>query len=142
MVYAKNGHNVVIKKAWIIKDKKNQEAKALIAAACDTKDSKEEVMSKKSSLKEEVYINNDLTWIERKNKNIVYLKAKELQAEGGEKPKMKNNKVEKKRKFGSGVKGKRDGFGKKRKKSKMKHTKVEGSENNLLEHKRIGKHEE
>lgn len=61
---------VEITRTWIIRDRKNPDAKARIGATCGSKETKVEIMKKKSSLKEEVYINNNLTWLKRQNKNI------------------------------------------------------------------------
>lgn len=85
---------VELKKVWTFKITRKDESEIAIGAVCGSWEEKFEIIRNKNKIKEKIYIDNDLTAMERRSKNAVYKKAKEIQEKTGVKPKMKYNKVE------------------------------------------------
>lgn len=51
-------------------------------------------MKCKNKIKDQVFIDNDLTAKERRSRSAVFKKAKEIEEKTGEKPKIKYNRLE------------------------------------------------
>lgn len=69
--------DIKVKKVWSTGGNKPK-----VGALLESREAKEEVMRNKSNLgKTAVFIENDNTWKERRNKEIVWKKAKEVEKE-------------------------------------------------------------
>lgn len=79
-----------IRKTWITGG-----STVRIVAQCDKVEEKDRIMVRKSKLKgTNIFIENDTTWRERRKRDFLYAKAKQLIGEVGYMPKLKHNCVE------------------------------------------------
>ena len=69
-----------IEKVWRVRTKSG---KFILGAQCGSdKDKREIMVNKKKSREEEIFIQNGLTWTERKNKDRIWDKAAEMKEKG------------------------------------------------------------
>lgn len=81
---------VRIEKIWRIKTNKS----SLVGIQCESEEKRGEILRNKKRLGDQkIFIEEDLTWKERRNKEIVREKARELRAQGKEAIIIKNRKV-------------------------------------------------
>lgn len=99
---------VHLDKVWKVKTNSN---KFLLGAQCDKEGTKEEILKSKKKLgNQKIFIEEDFTWKERRNKEILRGKAREMRKDGKEAIVIRKERYERKKGHGHGVKKRKSGF--------------------------------